>query len=202
MEFLHLSNRIAIVSVQVCVNLMEDALASKPDISTLGAFSSAIIRKRPPSESRASRLCREPWRRSIIWSWDKSIGRKLAIERELGGILYSPREIVREKKFATVAGQPFQRWLIMQFVATAISCVSRDRLAPAAEEHTHDACTNDATNPFFFSYSSPKSDRANCSSYRVENSSNLVRGFHSRENFNLGFSKLLLREESWYIFVR
>lgn len=36
----------------------------------------------------------------------------------------------------------------MQFVATAISCVSRDRLAPAGEEHTHDACTNHATNPF------------------------------------------------------
>lgn len=72
----------------------------------------------------------------------------------------------------------------MQFVATAISCVSRDRLAPAGEEHTHDACTNTQRTPFALTNFSllssfPKTDRANCSSYRVHNPSNLARGFHS-----------------------
>lgn len=83
----------------------------------------------------------------------------------------------------------------MQFVATAISCVSRDRLAPAGEEaHTRRVHKPRNEHPFRatnFSLlcSSPKSDRANYSSYRVRNPSNLVRGFH-------------WREESWCILIQ
>lgn len=123
------------VSVQVCVNLGEG----------VGIETPTLAHSPPPlsgSRSRAKRIAHKSWTVKKI----DFVGRKLAASLE--DILYGPREIESMQKNLQrwPAGQPLllNCWLIMQFVATAISCVSRDRLAPVGEEHTR----RRATNPF------------------------------------------------------
>lgn len=121
----------------------------------------------------------------------KSIGRKLAASLE--DILYGPREIEWMQK-------NLQRWpqlLINNAIRRDCHFLRFTRPAGACGRGAHTtACTNDATNPFdqflslslSLSYCSPKSDRANCSSYRIKSN----KRFAARQEFQLSSARRIL----------